>query len=120
MGFDQGLRARKRAATERSIATVALEMALERGYEKVTVDMICETSMVSQRTFFNYFGSTEGVILGKSPAFPSEELAAEFIAERGSDVLGDLVRIIATAVSSREPDTSLFQVRRKLIQPTPS
>ncbi|MCZ2401843.1 TetR family transcriptional regulator [Paenarthrobacter sp. Z7-10] len=116
---EQGLRARKRAAAEASIEQAALTLALERGYENVTVEMICEASMISQRTFFNYFGSKEGVILGTRPATPAEEEIRRFVTQEGSDVLGDLVSLIAAAMSAAEPDMALFQSRRTLIQRTP-
>ncbi|HEV7168905.1 MAG: TetR/AcrR family transcriptional regulator, partial [Chloroflexota bacterium] len=65
-----GWRVRKRAAAQASIEDTAVSLALKHGYENVTVEMICAASSVSQRTFFNYFGSKEGVILGASRPAP--------------------------------------------------
>ncbi|HEV7957443.1 MAG: hypothetical protein JWL94_1626 [Microbacteriaceae bacterium] len=114
-----GLRERKRAAARATIERAAVELALEHGYDHVTVDMICEAGMVSQRTFFNYFGSKEGVILGQTPPLPTEEAADRFVNKPGSNVLGDFVAMIAGSVVGTEPDPQLFRARRMLIQRTP-
>src|SRR6476469_6246786 len=114
-----GLRERKRAATQETIERAAISLALEHGYDRVTVDMICEASMVSQRTFFNYFGSKEGVILGTEPPMPSEEQFDRFVNSPGPDVLDELVRAVTAALLDREPDKALLQSRRLLISRTP-
>lgn len=119
LGPDDGLRARKRAATESAITTAAMSLALEHGYEHVTVDMICEASMISQRTFFNYFGSKEGVFFGRGKPMPSEEQVAHFVHEAGANILGDLMNLFAALVVDHEPNIELFQLRRKIIQQTP-
>ncbi|TXN29920.1 TetR/AcrR family transcriptional regulator [Lacisediminihabitans profunda] len=116
---DAGLRARKRAATQSTIERAALSLALEHGYDGVTVDAICEASMVSQRTFFNYFGSKEGVILGPPPPMPTDAAVEAFVHAAGHDVLGDLVSLLAAAIADGEPDRDLFRSRRVLIQRTP-
>lgn len=118
-GADDGLRARKRAATQAAIEKVAISLALENGYEKVTVDAICETAMVSQRTFFNYFGSKEGVILGTTPPMPTDAEIELFVHKAGSNVLSDLVEMITRALVDQEPDGELLRSRRSLIQSTP-
>jgi len=116
---EEGLRERKRAATQATIEQAAISLALEHGYDHVTVDMICEASMVSQRTFFNYFGSKEGVILGATPPMPSEAEIDRFARKTGSNVLGDFLTLITSSVLDREPDADLFKARRTLIMRTP-
>ena len=114
-----GLRERKRAATQETIERAAISLALEHGYEHVTVDMICEASMVSQRTFFNYFGSKEGVILGGAPPMPTQEEIDAFARATGSNLLADFVTLITSSLLKREPDAELFKARRMLIIRTP-
>ena len=114
-----GLRERKRAAAQETIERAAISLALEHGYEHVTVEMICEASMVSQRTFFNYFGSKEGVILGGAPPMPTEEEVDAFARASGSNLLADFVTLITSSLLKREPDADLFTARRKLIMRTP-
>lgn len=118
-GNPEGLRARKRAATRASIEKVAIELALKQGYENVTVDMICEASMVSQRTFFNYFGSKEGVILGLMPEVMTDADADAFIAERAGDVVHDLVERMASALIDPIADRASLEARVRIIHSSP-
>lgn len=116
---DDGLRARKRAATQAGLEQAALALALEHGYENVTVDMICDAGMVSQRTFFNYFGTKEGAFLGTPPPMPADAELARFVQGVGADVLGDLVGLITAALVDQEPDPGILRSRRMLIERTP-
>ena len=98
----------------------AIELALEHGYEHVTVDMICDVAGISQRTFFNYVGSKEGAVLGMDLALPGDELRAAFIAGRGGGVLEDLVETLAAAFAEAgSPGGELLQKRRMVIQANP-
>jgi AcrR family transcriptional regulator len=115
----EGLRARKREATRSAIEKAAIALALEHGYEHVTVDMICEASTVSQRTFFNYFGSKEGVILGPTPSLTTDAEVARFVRTRGPDVVLDLVAAISTALIDDPSDQQLMRSRFLLITNTP-
>ena len=114
-----GLRERKRAATQEAIERAAISLALEHGYEQVTVDMICEAGMVSQRTFFNYFGSKEGVILGGPPPMPTDEQIDAFARATGSNLLADFLTLITSSLLEHEPDADTFKARRTLIMRTP-
>ena len=116
---DEGLRARKRAATQSALERAAVALALEHGYDNVTVDMICEAAMVSPRTFFNYCGTKEGAFLGGTPPKPTDAAHQGFVHGTGRDVLGDLVGMIAAAVADHSPDTELLRKRRMLIERTP-
>ncbi len=115
----EGLRQRKRAATHARIETAALALAVEHGYEQVTVDMICAESMVSQRTFFNYFGSKEGVILGCAAPMPSAEAIAVFVHRRDGTLLGDFLALLGSAAFEAQPDPEVLRARRMLIHRTP-
>lgn len=116
---DEGLRARKRAATQSALEWAAISLALEHGYDSVTVDMICEAAMVSPRTFFNYFGTKECAFLGGTPPAPTDAEHRAFVHGTGRDVLGDLVGMIAAAMADQSPDTELLRKRRLLIERTP-
>lgn len=115
-----GLRARKRASTTATIERTAIALALEHGYDNVTVDMICGASNVSPRTFFNYFGSKEGAVLG--PAVPEidEQDRAAFIASSSPDVVSDLIAMVTALMIDRGPDHEVMSSRRAVVVNTPS
>jgi AcrR family transcriptional regulator len=62
-----GLREQKKARARDALATAALELFNEQGFEKTTVDAIAERAGVSRRSFFRYFPTKE------SSAFPEQE-----------------------------------------------
>ena len=81
--------------------------------DHLTVDMICEASDVSARTFFNYFGSKEGALLGAAPTPPSQEDIDAFLAGTGT-ALEDLMALMAATFISNHPDIELWSMRREL------
>src|SRR5258705_10113830 len=114
-----GLRERKREATRLAIERAALALFLEHGYDEVTVDMICDAAMVSQRTFFNYFGTKEGVLLGGTPPFPDEEAIAAFVKATDPSVLEGFIGLILTAMTGYERDPELERSRALVMQRNP-
>ena len=91
---EQTLRQRRTAATALNIETQAVALALEHGLEHVTVEMICEASEVSARTFFNYFGTKDNAILGKFAPEIDEHKALEFIASKNPDILSEVIGVV--------------------------
>ena len=115
----EGLRARKRAAARAVIERAAVDLVLERGYDRVTVDMICAAGMVSPRTFFNYFGSKEGVFLGPPPADATEAVARAFRADSGAPVVFALAKAVFSALFEGQPDAELARARMQVVMGTP-
>jgi AcrR family transcriptional regulator len=57
------LRERKKEATRDALSRAALDLAIDRGVDAVTAELIAEAANVSTRTFHNYFSSKEDAIL---------------------------------------------------------
>lgn len=68
-----GLRERKRRETYLRIEDEATRLFLEKSYEAVTLEEICEAAVVSRRTFFNYFQSKDHVAIGHMPSSMNDE-----------------------------------------------
>ena len=75
-----GLRERKKRETHDRLRNVALRLATERGVDQVTIEDIAAEAGVSTRTFFNYFGSKEEVLVGPDPSSATD--LAQALADR--------------------------------------
>ena len=109
------LRDRRRAAVER----IALGLALEHGYDAVTVEMICDAALVSMSTFFNYFGSKDRAVLGPEPRPLDEQRLAAFAAGHG-DALTDLLRLLVADWPDDPAERELILKRLDLTESTPA
>jgi len=59
----EGLRALKKQMTRSAISTAALDLALEKGLDHVTIEEIAHRAIVSPRTFSNYFSCKEEAVV---------------------------------------------------------
>lgn len=55
---------RSRQAAYAEIASVAMRLFLDQGFEQTTIDQIASTAGISRRSFFRYFGTKEDIVLG--------------------------------------------------------
>lgn len=100
-----GLRERKRRETRLRIEDCATALILDRGFDQVTLEEICEKAGVSRRTFFNYFDSKDQAVSGTGiPVIPQEDLDA-FATTDSENVVRDILRFIGGRID-RDPDTS--------------
>ena len=109
------LRDRRRAAVER----IALDLALEHGYDDVTVEMICDAALISPSTFFNYFGSKDRAVLGPEPRPFDEDRLDAFAAGHG-DVLIELMQLIVADWPDGQAGRELILARLDLTERTPA
>lgn len=93
MSTESGPRRRGVTATRDAIEQAAVDLALEHGYEDVTVDMICRVAGVSQRTFFNHFKTKDAALLGAEAPSIDERAAREFIVSDGP-LLAEATRLV--------------------------
>src|SRR6187455_1961949 len=78
------LRERKKDATRRALVVAAHRHFHRAGYEKTTIDEVCQEVGVARRTFFRYFPDKESL------AFPHRnERLARFIELLGSSPAGE-------------------------------
>jgi len=109
------LRDRRRAAVER----IALDLALEHGYDAVTVEMICDAALISPSTFFNYFGSKDRAVLGPEPQ-PFDEGRLDGFAAGHGDVLTELMQLIVADWPEDPAGRELILARLDLTGRTPA
>lgn len=114
-----GLRERKRLATRRAIELAVIDLATEKGFEKVTVEEIGHHADISPRTFFNYFPSKEAAALGDGPRLPDDAALESFVEGSGDDILSDIGRLLADTVDLGANDIELMHSRRAMLKGHP-
>lgn len=117
-----GLRERKRIATRGAIERAALELALANGFENVTVEDISAAAGVSPRTFFNYFSTKEGAVVGELPSLPRTEAFDRFLDAGPTEPVLDGVRdlLLDSMPDTAEPhERDLHVMRRDLLRENP-
>lgn len=115
MAQADGLRAQKKRETRRALEQAALELVNERGYEHTTVDDICAQAGVSRMTFFNYFPSKLGAILGYATEPPSVDDVVQHLEEHPSDCYLDALADVLEGLRSAQADPALQHLRKETI-----
>ncbi|AXB44177.1 TetR/AcrR family transcriptional regulator [Amycolatopsis albispora] len=109
MNQPTGLRERKKHATHRALASVAVRLAAARGLDQVTVEDIAGEAGVSPRTFFNYFASKEDAVL---MPYPDNEERAQRSVERFLAAPAHLSSLEAL-VEAIKPDIESIEAERE-------
>jgi AcrR family transcriptional regulator len=117
-----GLRERRRRQTSADIRGAAVQLAQERGWDKVTIEDICVEAGISTRTFFNYFPNKEAAIAYGPSDLPAE-LAEEFVAAGPapySVVLAELITLAAHHLRDMPPEREQAVCMLDLAKTTPA
>lgn len=110
----EGLRERKRRATENAIELAAVELAIEKGFAEVTVAEICERAKISRSTFFNYMPNRDAAIMGRPIALVPRELAFALLDGSESNVPLGLLRITVASIGHNGVNAPVAAGRRRL------
>ncbi|RSS78328.1 TetR/AcrR family transcriptional regulator [Streptomyces sp. WAC06614] len=116
-----GLRERKKAATRKALSDSALELFLERGYDRVTVAEIARRAETAVTTLFTYFpGGKEALVLGDGAEREASLTAAVRERPEGTPVLEALRGFLAgRGVLDRDRDPE-HRRRTDLVLSTPA
>jgi AcrR family transcriptional regulator len=106
----QTTRESKHQATALRVERHAVRLVLQHGFDNVTVDMICEASEISQRTFFNYFKTKDAAVIGADVPRVDETRARQFVSS-DSDLLAELLSLMMSMAAKLNFDEKLMTDR---------
>ncbi|MFF0519096.1 TetR family transcriptional regulator [Actinomadura nitritigenes] len=115
-----GLRERKKRRTRHAIATAALRLFAERGYEETTIADIAAAADIAPRTFFGYFPSKEDVVFAEVDdrlAEVAERLADRIPGESPIQTIRRGVVDVLEAIVSEHGEYGAVQVSLVLERP---
>ncbi|MEY2849361.1 MAG: hypothetical protein RI885_2028 [Actinomycetota bacterium] len=114
-----GLRDRKKLDTVTRVQRVAVDLAIDRGSDAVTVEEICAASDISPRTFFNYFPTKETAILGRPlELLPPDEVRGILTDHPGAALRG-VVAVLDRCFAASDAEPDLMTRRRVLMEAEP-
>ncbi len=111
-----GLRERKKQQTRDTIASAALRLFAERGYDETTLAEIAEAADVSPRTIFAYYESKEDIVLCNESALV-EALKRKLDERPAGTTTFDAIRDF---VSSSEPPDEQGRLRKAVLTANPA
>ncbi|MFD9909943.1 TetR/AcrR family transcriptional regulator [Streptomyces sp. NPDC059063] len=123
-GPELGLRERKKRQTAERIWLAAVDLFVERGFDKVSVAEIAAAADVSKMTVFNYFGTKEDLLLSRMERYVPD--AADAVRNRapGESAAEALRARLLELIEVRDPSLGLSDNPRtieilRLIAETP-
>ncbi|MEU3270606.1 TetR family transcriptional regulator [Saccharomonospora sp. NPDC006951] len=119
MNTAQGLRERKKIATREALHEAALKLAMEHGFDRLTVEAIADAATVSRRTFSNYFASKEEALLYGDGARMASMLDAVRARPAAESPWTALTASLRTLFPERGPDEDWI-ARARFIRSHPS
>jgi AcrR family transcriptional regulator len=124
MSSGVGLRQRKNARTREAIERAALELALEQGFDRTTVDQIAERADVSPRTVFVRYPTKEAIVFGDPEASAAGFRAwlarfEEWLDDSDGDLIDRLVDYVRVSTQAASAQSELEQLRRRALVADP-
>ncbi|MGY1839003.1 MULTISPECIES: acyl-CoA-like ligand-binding transcription factor [unclassified Modestobacter] len=117
---ERGLRERKKADTRAALAAATLRLAIDLGWEHVTVEAIADAAGVSYRTFFNYFSAKEDALVFPAGA-DQTRLSARLRAQpAGLGALAAARAALREELTELEADAAALHDRITVIAGNPS
>ena len=114
-----GLRERKKEQTRQALEETILRLVIEKGYENVTVEEVCEQVGISRKTFFNYFSSKRAAVLGRS-YIPSKDMFLEAMEKcREANYLDVLAGCIEHGLTSADTSDQIKDLRKSAMLRSP-
>lgn len=107
------------ATAKRSMATAALELFAERGYDAVSAAEIAARAGVTERTFFRHFPSKREVLFDGEAVLRDALLGAVAAVPAGIAPLDTLFRSFDAVVPLLEANRAFAEPRQALIARTP-
>lgn len=115
----EGLRARKRRATENAIELSAVKLSLEKGVENVTVEEICEMADISRSTFFNYFAARDYAIVGRAVDLPDDATSFAILDSAAGDLPRGIFRLMFAGMGHSNVNSDVARLRQQLVEVQP-
>jgi AcrR family transcriptional regulator len=114
-----GRRERKKAATRQAIADAALELFLERGYDRVSIRDIADAADVSTTTLFKHFTGKEALVFDQEQDRDAELVAVVRDRPAGVGILDALRQHVLAAwlPMAAHPQRAAFDA---LVESTPA
>lgn len=114
-----GLRERKKEQTRQAIEKTILCLVIEKGYEEVTVEEVCEKVGISRKTFFNYFSSKRAAVIGRS-YIPSKEMFLKAIeAHPDADYVDVITGCIEHRLTAEDASPEIKDLRKAAMLNSP-
>src|SRR3954453_14680614 len=120
MTSSTGLRERKNARTREAIERAALQLALEHGFDRTTVDQIAARAEVSPRTVFVRYATKDAIVFGNAEATAAgfERWLARFqdwLDDDEGDLIDRLLDFVRASAEAATAQSELEQLRRRAL-----
>lgn len=113
------LRERKKEQTRQALEKAILCPVIEKGYEEVTVEEVCQKVGISRKTFFNYFSSKRAAVLGRS-YIPSKEMFLKALESHpDSDYIDVITGCIEHGLTAEDASQEIRDLRKTAMLGSP-